>query len=186
MKMISLRKATVSDIDSVLSIALKLVEVLNSIGNYQWNEYYPLKDHFQEDVKNGELFIAYEEDKQLPEGSKNNDSCEILGFVAITTEQSPEYTDLDWMNNFSVAIVPHRIGVSPSAQGKGVAQLLMSHAEVIARERKIPCIRVDTHVLNQPMQHIFTKLDYSYIGNIFMSDGHYERLEYKCYQKVVE
>jgi ribosomal protein S18 acetylase RimI-like enzyme len=182
-----IRKASIKDLDNVMEIALKLVHVLNNAGNYQWNEFYPLKEHFLEDVKNGDLYIAYQEDEQDPEDSiKTSNTYEILGFIAITTDQPPEYSDLDWNNNSKVAIVPHRIGVSPFVQGKGTAQLLMSHVEVVARERNISCIRVDTNILNLPMQHIFTKLDYSYIGNIFVSERQYGMLEYKCYQKFLE
>jgi GNAT superfamily N-acetyltransferase len=187
--MIEVRKANENDVDSIMNIVSKVVPMLNEEGNYQWNNTYPLKENFLKDIENRNLYVACQihtkEGSDLEQTSQHDVSEGILGFIAITTDQAPEYAPVNWNNEFNVAIVPHRLGVSPFIHGKGVAQLLMKHVEVVARERNILCIRTDTNILNHRMQHIFTKLDYSYIGNIFFNKGQYGKLEFKCYQKLL-
>jgi ribosomal protein S18 acetylase RimI-like enzyme len=190
--MVKVRKANENDVDSIMNIVSKLVDMLNSEGNYQWNDTYPLKENFLLDLKNGDLYVACQnssrgvQDNSEPTNEEDDSSDEILGFIAITTYQPPEYVLVHWNNDANIAIVPHRLGISPLVQGKGTAQLLMNHVEAVAHERHISCIRVDTNIVNHRMQHIFTKLDYSYIGNIFFQKGRYGKLEFKCYQKLLE
>lgn len=154
-----IRLAINEDISSIMAIVKALVILMNAEGNYQWHSTYPLESDFQKDIDAGVLYVSVLEEE--------NEKEEIVGCIAITTSQPVEYSDLSWGNDIVTAVVPHRLAVSASVQGKGIAQYMMSFVEKWARERGILCIRVDTNILNVRMQHIFEKMTYNYIGNIF-------------------
>ena len=100
---ITFRKASHDDLDTITHIAQSLVvPIMNQSGNYQWNNTYPLRNDFLGDVNNDQLWVAEDKDS----------GGEIAGFVALTTDQSPEYADVGW--DLSVrSIVPHRLAVHP-------------------------------------------------------------------------
>jgi ribosomal protein S18 acetylase RimI-like enzyme len=175
--MVSVRAGRADDLDVIMEITKELTKIMNDEGNLQWNEHYPSREKFLEDVHNGHLFVAV--DKSL-----NN---EVLGMIAINTEQGAEYGEI-WNLN-EEAVVAHRLGVSPKAQGKGVAQILLKHCETIAKEKNIPRIRLDTYSENLRMQHVLEKkLGYEYKGKIklrFEPQEIFSKLLFNCYEKFV-
>jgi ribosomal protein S18 acetylase RimI-like enzyme len=179
--MIGVRKALPNDLHTIMEIVRKVVPLLNREGNYQWNESYPTENDFRHDIENGFLYVAvhHAADKDPSLGG------EVVGFIAITANQPPEYHDLDWKNTDADVLVPHRLGVNPDYHRQGIAQLLMQHVETIARNKGVKTIRVDTNIANDRMNHIIRKLGYEYIGNVFFVKGKHGRLEFRCYQKVL-
>jgi len=172
---ITFRKASHDDLDAIVHIAQSLVvPMMNQSGNYQWNNTYPLRTDFLEDVDNDQLWIA-------------EDEGEIAGFAALTTDQSPEYADVGW--DLSVrSIVPHRLAVHPKYRGKNIAVEFMLIAEQLAKEGECRYVRVDTNEVNLAMQGVFRKLGYNHCGNIrFLKEPKeiYADLVFYCYQKQV-
>jgi GNAT superfamily N-acetyltransferase len=140
---------------------------MRASGNLQWDEHYPNAGVFEKDVAQGQLWVA-EIDGQ------------IGGVAAITTDQSPEYADVGW-DIMETAIVVHRVAVDPEFRGKGIAAELMMHAEVVAKERGITVLRVDTNTKNEATQKLFPKLGYGLAGEISL--GFREGLRFLCYEK---
>lgn len=175
-----IRKGVVDDLPQIIRIVQDVVSMMNAEGNFQWNETYPRESDFLKDIEAKVLYVAVLDQslEDLPHG-------EVVGFVAITTHQPTEYAALEWGNDCTQAIVPHRLGVSQKVHGKGIAQHLMHYCEVVAREQNITCIRVDTNCLNLRMQHIFSKLSFQYIGDVYFVKGEHGRLKFPCYQKLI-
>jgi ribosomal protein S18 acetylase RimI-like enzyme len=175
--MVSVRAGRTDDLDVIMEIARELTKIMNAEGNLQWNEHYPTREKFLEDVHKGHLFVAVDEDV-------NN---EVLGMAALNTDQAVEYGGV-WNLN-EEAVVAHRLGVSPKAQGKGVASLLLQHCETIAKEKNIPRIRVDTYSENVRMHHILEKkLGYEYKGKIQLNlepKEIFSKLWFSCFEKFV-
>lgn len=162
-----LRKGTELDISDILVILKEIVPLMLEQGNPQWNSEYPAFSDFQVDVNNGDLWVA------LFQG-------EIVGFCAITKEQGEDYAAA--FDISKEAIVPHRLGVSIRARGKGVAKALLKQAEKIALDHSFQFVRIDTHRANTITNTLFPLLGYVYLKDITFAG---ETGTYCCYEKQI-
>jgi GNAT superfamily N-acetyltransferase len=124
---------------------------------------------FEDDIALNQLWVAEVDDS-------------IAGITAITTDQAPEYADVGW-DITETAIVTHRLAVSPRFQGRGVAAALLVQAEVVAINRGIKVLRIDTNTYNQATQKLFPKLGYQFAGEIGL--GFRPGMRFLCYGKVL-
>ena len=161
------RKATIDEVPAVMDLVRHVVPMMQATGNRQWDNSYPNPKVFERDVELDQLWIA-------------EDAGQIAGVAAITTDQSPEYVNVGW-DVSEEAIVVHRLAVDPAFQGKGVAATLMVQAELVARERGITILRVDTNSENQATQKLFPKLGYVLAGETGF--GFRPGQRFFCYEK---
>src|SRR6201996_2591381 len=165
-----IRRAVLSDVTEIMNLINGVVPVMQAAGNFQWSSDYPNPAVFEKDIAQQQLWVVVDEN-------------EIAGVVAITTDQSPEYADVGWDLN-ETAIVVHRLAVSVNHQGKGVAALMMQQAEVVARERGIPIMRIDTNSTNKVTRQLFPKLGYEFAGEIGLAFR--PNLRFYCYEKFLK
>ncbi|HBF38123.1 MAG TPA: hypothetical protein DDW50_12465 [Firmicutes bacterium] len=78
-----IRLASLKDIVAIMKLIKNCIQDMESQDIYQWNEYYPTKEIFEEDIQSRSLYIL--EDKN---------SC--LGIISINDDQSPEYQEVVW------------------------------------------------------------------------------------------
>lgn len=142
---------------------------MRASGNFQWSNDYPNPEVFADDIDKNQLWVAL------------NDT-QLVGVIAITDEQSPEYTDVGW-DITEEALVTHRLAVDPDLQGSGIAKKLMNYAEELAKERDIHILRVDTNSENKATQALFPKLGYQFSGIISLKKN--PELRYFCYEKRI-
>ncbi|WP_345104759.1 GNAT family N-acetyltransferase [Mucilaginibacter panaciglaebae] len=147
----------------------EVVPVMNAAGNYQWDSLYPDAKVFEADIAKKQLWLA-----------ESTES--VAGVVAITTDQDPEYADAGWDVN-EITIVVHRLAVSIHYQGKGIAAQMMHQAEVVAHQRGLSKVRVDTNVINQATNKLFPRLGYIYAGEISLAGR--PGMRFNCYEKVL-
>ncbi len=98
-------KATRDDSEDIMELIKFCILNMESLGIYQWNEYYPTLNIVIGDVESGSMYI-------LIEG--NN----IWGIIAINEDQSPEYNNLGWVCKEGEALVVHRLAVHPKKKGQ--------------------------------------------------------------------
>ncbi|MEO7216255.1 GNAT family N-acetyltransferase [Mucilaginibacter sp.] len=150
-----IRRAALIDIPAVMSIVKEVVPLMRASGNLQWDDKYPNPEIFASDIALNQLWVA-----------------EIDGLVtaasAITNEQYPEYGQLGFDIN-DPAIVTHRLVVSPQYRGRGIAEALLTEAELEAGRRGIPLLRIDTNFENKAAQKLFIKLGYILAGEITLA-----------------
>lgn len=163
----TVRLATSNDIPVLLSLIRRVVPLMRASGNFQWDDQYPNAAVFENDIANGNLWVA-ELDGQL------------VGVAAITTDQEPEYAQVGWDLN-ETAIVVHRLAVDPAVRGRGIAAQLMAQAEDVARQCGIGVLRIDTNTQNEATQRLFPKLGYVFAGEIGL--GFRPGLRFYCYEK---
>jgi 2-amino-4-hydroxy-6-hydroxymethyldihydropteridine diphosphokinase len=130
---VHLRPAQPSDLPLLMQMIRRVVPPMIAAGNNQWTGSYPNRQVYAADLAAGALWIAATAD------------CSLAGAAAYTTQPEPQYAAAGW-NVDESAIFTHRLAVDPGQRGKGIAFRLMQHAEVIARERGIVTLRVDTGV----------------------------------------
>jgi ribosomal protein S18 acetylase RimI-like enzyme len=164
-----IRLATLTDIPQIMQLIAEVVPVMIAADNFQWDNTYPNSQVFENDIALNQLWVAD------IDGS-------IAGITAITTDQSPEYADVGW-DITEPAIVTHRLAVSPRFQGKGVAAALLVQAEVVAINRGIKVLRIDTNINNQATKKLFPKLGYQFAGEIGLNFR--PGMRFLCYEKKI-
>ena len=162
-----IRRAKNEDLNEVMQLLGRVVPLMRESGNLQWGDDYPNVDVLESDVENGFLWVALIDER-------------IAGVAAITTDQYPEYADVGW-DVTEPAIVVHRLAVDPDFRGRGVAAALMNQAEVVAKEKGIQVMRVDTNTQNQATQKLFPKLGYRCAGEIGLRFR--PGMRFLCYEK---
>jgi len=163
----NIRQAIITDIPKIMQLIAEVVPVMNAAGNLQWDNNYPNAQVFTKDIEAAQLWVA------VVDG-------DIAGIAAVTTDQEPEYAEVGW-NIDELAIVTHRLAVSPQYQGKGLAAALLQQAEIEATKRGIKFLRIDTNTANKATQRLFPKLGYVFAGEIGLAFR--PNLRFYCYEK---
>ena len=145
-----IRLATGEDMPALMGLVRRVVPLMRTEGNLQWDESYPNEAVFLRDIDLGQLWVADAENS-------------MAGLAAITMDQEPDYAQVGW-DISEPAIVVHRLAVDPAFRGAGVAGALMQKAEQVAAERGITVLRVDTNTQNAATQRLFPKLGYRLAG----------------------
>ncbi|MDF3077955.1 MAG: family N-acetyltransferase [Sphingobacteriaceae bacterium] len=162
-----IRNAITADLPGILQLISTVVPAMNAAGNLQWDNNYPNEEVFKNDIAQQQLWLAEIDNT-------------IAGIIALTEQQEPEYRDVGW-DITEPAIVVHRLAVHTGFQGRGIAAALLMQAEVVAKNRNIPLVRVDTNTKNLATQKLFPKLGYEFAGEISLAFR--PGLSFYCYQK---
>jgi ribosomal protein S18 acetylase RimI-like enzyme len=164
-----IRLATINDVGPIMELIKAVVPLMRSAGNFQWDDTYPNAEVFAADIELGQLWVAEIE-------------SEIAGVTAITTDQQAEYANVG-MDITQTAIVTHRLAVNTNFRGKGIAEALLKQAEVVAKEKGISILRIDTNSNNKATRQLFPKSGYEFMGEISL---HFRpNLRFYCYEKLL-
>jgi len=163
-------KATIEDIDSILKITKVCAKHMISNNIFQWNENYPNKLAFENDIKRNELYVL------------KIDSV-IMACIVITAFKDEEYRPIKWLSKDENNIYIHRLAVHPKYQGKGIAQQLMDFAENFATKNNYTSIRLDTFSQNKRNQKFYELRGYKRLGNIYFQKQSNE--PFYCYELIL-
>lgn len=154
-------KAYIDDIDDIIDIANQAKAYFKSQNIDQWQDGYPNKDVFLNDLNNNSLYVVKEDEK-------------IIAMFALYEYESNYDVIYDgkWNSNANYAVV-HRIATCDKQKGKGVAKFIFDFVK-----NKYPYIRVDTHKDNVSMQRCLSKNGFKYCGIIHLSRGNEERVAF--------
>jgi ribosomal protein S18 acetylase RimI-like enzyme len=162
-----IRLATLNDLDAIMELIGDVVPLMNAAGNFQWDNNYPNPRVFEADIAKNQLWVA------------DHDGA-IAGIAAITTDQDPEYAEVGWDIN-ELAVVTHRLAVSPHFRGMGIGSALLRQAEKEAVKLGTTILRIDTNSNNKITRQLFPKLGYEFAGEIGL--GFRPNLRFYCYEK---
>ena len=165
----SIRLATPEDIPAIMQMIATVVPLMHSSGNFQWDSTYPNVKVFEDDIALNQLWVADIDSK-------------IGGIAAITTDQDAEYAEVGWDIN-EIAIVTHRLAVSVNHRRQGIAEALLKQAEIVAQNRGIKILRIDTNSNNKATRLLFPKLGYEFAGEISLLFR--PNLKFYCYEKII-
>lgn len=161
-----IKLADLNDLQEILKITKKAVNLMNENGNDQWDKDYPTKEIFEKDIKNKDLFI------------KKDNNYNILGFVVLNEKEADEYKNLNWL--YDNGLIVHRLVVNIKYRKQNVASELMHFAEKMAIKKDLYYIKTDTYIKNTPALKLFEKFNYDYIDNVnFRNKEH----SFKCFHK---
>ncbi|MGB0769668.1 MAG: GNAT family N-acetyltransferase [Flavobacteriaceae bacterium] len=163
-----IRKATVLDLNSIMQITKACANHMINQQIYQWNDHYPNRNAFENDVQRGELYVYMQ-----------NNIC--IGCIVITTIKDVEYIPIEWLTK-NKNIYIHRLAVHPKYQGKGIAQQMMTFAENFAKINGYFSVRLDTFSQNKRNQKFYETRGYKRLGNIYFPKQ--SKHPFYCYELV--
>ena len=165
-----IREATNKDIDAILEVTKSCARYMIEHHIFQWNEYYPNRKAFENDIKRNELYVL----------ELNN---ELVGCVVVSTFMDPEYIPIQWLTPNKNNSYIHRLAIHPKHQGNGYAQQLMDFAEKWAKENNSISVRLDTFSKNQRNQTFYELRGYQRLGSVFFPKQ--SEHPFHCYELVL-
>lgn len=164
-----IRKAAMADIEQIMEIVEQTIEIMNREGNSQWDENYPARVDFLEDIRESSLFV------QETDGH-------VEGMVCVNCREPKEYAGVEWAEN-GPCTVTHRMAVSPESRGKGVGRALLTYAEKIARDNGTFYLKSDTYEINEKMNGMLQRLGYTLRGKMRFKG---KPGDFHCYDKRLD
>ena len=164
-----IRLAKKEEILQLLAITRACAENMISRNIFQWNDEYPSRTVFKEDVLRKELYVLTFEEK-------------IIGCIVLTTKMDKEYLPVKWLSPNKNNLYIHRLAIHPSFQGKGLAQKLMDFAEDFAIKNNYSSIRLDTFSKNGRNQKFYELRGYKRLGTIHFPKQ--SKFPFYCYERI--
>ena len=165
-----IRHAKISEIPDILDITRRCAALMIKNGIYQWNDVYPSKAAFEEDIERNELYVL-------------DHTKTIIGSIVISTQMDDEYKSVQWLTPNSENVYIHRLAIDPEFQKKGFAQQLMGFAEDFARENGFISIRLDTFSQNKRNQIFYEKRGYQKLADIVYPEQ--SNYPFHCYELIL-
>ena len=173
---IFIRKATMEDIDEIECLYNTLNDYLAEHENGpKWKKgVYPLREHAEEALGEGTLYVAVIDEK-------------IAGTVVFSRDQGEVYRDINWQIEFDVPVfVICKLAVHPNYLRCGVAQSLLNYATALGAQSGIKAIRLDTYEGNIPAAKLYERCGFKYMGMIDLGlEEVYGLKWYRVYEKLV-
>lgn len=169
--MITFSNAERGDIEEIMAVIAAIITYPDKNLINQWDQFYPTRDIFDDDITNRRLFICRK-------------SGAIAGLFVLMEDKLYE-DNANWRYN-GPFLVLHRFCVSPPYQGRGIAKEMLRYAEVYAAERHYKTMRLDTFSQNPRSKRLYTGAGYVYAGDIKGRSGIYHCYEKSLHTKSIE
>ena len=156
---IKYRKATMADLPQVMEAVEDARELLKLQGNGQWQDGYPDRSDFENDIKNQRLFVI--EDR--------NDPGEIAGVMALTyfEEDYHHLYEGAWLSELPYMVM-HRVALKKRYRGQGYGKALFQAFVLQAKKEGFRSLRVDTHEGNVIMRHLLEQSGFQFCGRVIL------------------
>mgnify|MGYP001211170576 CR=1 FL=1 len=168
---LKIRKAVLSDLYEIMRIISLCTKHMISKKIFQWDENYPSKKIFKEDIDNGYLMVLLLKDN-------------IVGCVSVYNVMDDFYKKIKWKIKSNNSLYVHRLAINPTFQGKGFAKFIMKYIEEIGIKTKAKSIRLDTFSLNKKNNKFYSNLGYLKLGQIYFRNQ--SDMPFNCYEKVLK
>lgn len=169
------RKARMTDLPALLQLTRECVASMRAAGNPQWDDSYPNAEVISKDIAAQTLEV-------LCDGSHaENAAAPLIGCITVDRFMHPLWAGLDWRFPPDSAAAVHRLMISPSHRGQGLAKLAMAYAEALATTWGCRSMRLDCFCQNKPGHALYPGLGYRFSGIAIMRVG-----EYSGFEKALE
>ena len=166
-----INKAVNADVDQICSLTESCTKHMIENGIFQWDVNYPSKEVLQNDIELQQIW-------------KLEDSEAIVGIIVLTETENEEYKNVKWLTKNSKNVYIHRLAVHPVFQGKGYAQKLMDFAESYAINNHYSSIRLDTFSKNKRNQKFYELRGYQRLGDCYFSNQSED--PFYCYELILK
>ncbi|MBQ8001155.1 MAG: GNAT family N-acetyltransferase [Ruminococcus sp.] len=163
---LTFRKATIDDLFEIQTLYKNVVAHMQSSGIDQWDEVYPTKDDFIQDIARGEMTLCLSDGK-------------VAAAFTVNTCADEEYFHNDWQYPDAKWCVVHRLCVSPHLQHSGIATQVMEYVEKTALSEGFEAIHLDTFSGNPKALALYHKLGFADVGEAYWRKGRFIIMEKK-------
>ncbi|WP_044339197.1 GNAT family N-acetyltransferase [Rossellomorea aquimaris] len=167
---IQLKQAGSEQLDTIMDVYIRCKKDLDEKGLLQWNDQYPSRDYFKEEMNDGNLYVLMVNDK-------------VAGSVTLNDWQSPEWSEIPW--KLANEWVIHALFLDPLQQGNGLGKVFIEKCEELAREKGFESIRLDAYSRNTGANSLYEKMGYEYRGSVYFTSKPVGHQEYRCYEKAL-
>ena len=165
-----IRPANISDIESVLDVTKSCALHMINNGIFQWNEHYPDKVSFVNDIGNEELFVYC-----------NN--VKVVACISLCNKMDEVYKPVHWKSINKNNLYIHRLAVHPDFQKKGVGKSLMDFAENYAKVNGFVSVRLDTFSENKRNLKFYESRGYQRLDGIYFPKQ--SEFPFYCYELIL-
>lgn len=158
------RQAGLSDLDGIVSLVGQAVVRMVSQKIDQWDELYPTREDFEQDINRGQLTVGML-------------GREIAVIYTINGECEPEYESAEWEGPDKPYYILHRLCVNPLFQNRGIARQTMEHIERETAAKGIQAIRLDVFSQNPHALKLYQNCGYKEVGTARWRKGLFYLME---------
>ena len=160
-------QAKSTDLVEILYLLRVCTRDMNSNGLRHWNSAFPAADKINQDVQDGHIYLV-----------KDKGVCK--GMVTLNSKEPEDYRQMNLSSDNSKPLFVYCMAVHPTWQGKGIARMLMEHAQEMAKKDGYTCIRLDIYQTSEDARQLCENLSFKEIGSFH---ANYQRIPYVCYEK---
>ena len=169
--MIKIELATQNELDRVKEIAEACAKNMIENNIFQWNDKYPSREIFKEDIKNKSLYV-----------SKINQ--EVVGCIMFSSSKDDVYKTVNWITEDEYNLYIHRLAVDPIFQKRGIARKMMDFAEDFAKSNNYISVRLDTFSQNPRNNKFYKSRGYNKLDDVYFPRQ--SEFPFHCYEKLVD
>jgi GNAT superfamily N-acetyltransferase len=168
---LELKKASIEQLDEITEVYLRSKKDLDDSGLLQWDDNYPGREYFEEQIEYGDLYCLYS-------------NGGLSGAVTLNTWQSPEWEEIPWEYGGELAV--HALFLDPAKQGRGLGSRFLEKCEEFAAGHGYRSIRLDAYARNEGANSLYEKMGYTYRGTVYFSSKPEGHQKYRCYEKALK
>ena len=169
--MIKIELATQNELDRVKEIAEACAKNMIENNIFQWNDKYPSREIFKEDIKNKSLYV-----------SKINQ--EVVGCIMFSSIKDDVYKTVNWITQDEYNLYIHRLAVDPIFQKRGIARKMMDFAEDFAKSNNYISVRLDTFSQNPRNNKFYKSRGYNKLDDVYFPRQ--SEFPFHCYEKLLD
>ena len=154
----------------MLALIKAAIIQMEADGIYQWDDIYPTKEDFINDIEKKSLYLAF-------------DSKKLAAIYVISKESDAAYKNANWQYSDEFAYILHRFCVSPAYQNKGIGKEVLTHIEEQIHEMGYGSVRLDVFTENPYAQKLYRKSGYQVRGYADWRKGRFDLMEKKLEDK---
>ena len=158
------RPAEEHDLEAICGLVRSAIAEMENNEIFQWDDVYPSKYDFLEDIKKGHLFV----------GVLDGDISVVF---AVNKEYDAQYGNGSWKYPDSEYRVIHRLCVSPKHQHKGIAGKTLAHIEKALLKGGVEAIRLDVFCGNPFALSLYRDRGYEEVGAAEWRKGRFLLME---------
>lgn len=158
------RLGTLEDLDNICNMISEAIDNMEYNGIHQWDELYPARYDFEEDIRNNTLYTV-------------SDDNGLVAIYVISKECDEEYDKCIWEMDRDSACIIHRLCVSPKASNKGIGKAVLIHIEKQLKKLGFESVRLDVFSENPYALKLYEHNGYVKRGHADWRKGRFYLME---------
>lgn len=158
------RLGKLSDLDNICALTQDAVAEMEKHGIFQWDEVYPAREVFEEDISKNQLYVVIDND-------------ELIAYYVISGEYDEQYGNGRWECDRDTSYILHRFCVVPKFQNRGFGKKILLHIEKQILDMGYRSVRLDVFTKNPFAQNLYRHAGYEHRGYADWRKGRFDLME---------